>query len=447
MAGPITPSPETISIMVDPNHLSTARDNGLINLNWFQRLNPFRGKHRVHVEAVPYLSKDSIFYIPFRNPFQQSDVTPTQFAQVSSNGTDNLVRKGDRFEVSFAGMSITPQDAGLVRKNELLLYSVTNDKDDEEKDEDEPMMDSKGSKTPRWKTKSKSVIAEPVSVAKTDSKAPISTLEGKPLVAPTAIQTKKAPSSFINSLAAGLPYIHYDPVFDAPSGGDEPDTYVPIPASKSLFHRTTSKTDPLNKLFVKFRVMELDAEAEAQLQAMSQVGDLTSAVGFAKNAIPHYQAVSGALQVASSMGKQSLKQFSRPDHVFSRDVEFKIADRKVNESPARLDNFLRYGYYFFLNKKVDAKLYSQTNSSQNIPLLLHRMISERERKRGLLEYFPLAGVSYVVVKVSKGCEKDPPPDWDRIRLIHKHRLDRLLTMTDMKSLMSTNDKNKKKKKW
>lgn len=442
MSDSITPSPETISIMIDPNHLSTARDNGLIHLNWLQLFNPFRGKQRVHVEAVPYLSKDSVFYVPFRTPFQQpNNVTPTQFIQVSSKSTNNLVRKGDKFEVSFAGMSITPQDAGISRKNELLLYSVTNDQDDEEKDDDDdqPRTNAKGKNFHKLKAKSK-----PVATSTSDPKTSIRTLEGKPAVAPMAIQTKKHSSSFVNSLAAGLPYIHYDPVFDAPSGGDEPDTYVPIPASKSLFHRTTASTDPLNRLFIKFRVMELDAEAEAQLQAMSQLDDLSSTVGFAKKAIPHYQAVSGALQVASSMGKHSLKQFSKPDHVFSKDVEFKIAGKRLDENTEQLDNFLRYGYYFFLNKKVDAKLYSQTNSSQNMPLLLHRMINERERKRGLLEYFPLAGVSYVVVKVSKSSEKDPPADWDRIRLIHKHRLDRMLTMTEMKGIMS--DKPTKKKK-
>ena len=50
----------------------------------------------------------------------------------------------------------------------------------------------------------------------------------------------------------------------------------------------------------------------------------------------------------------------------------------------------QYGYYFFLGKKVDAKLYAQTgSSSQTVPLLLRRHpYTEEMRLRDEKEFFP-----------------------------------------------------------
>lgn len=64
----------------------------------------------------------------------------------------------------------------------------------------------------------------------------------------------------------------------------------------------------------------------------------------------------------------------------------------------------QYGYYFFLGRKVDAKLYAQTDTSnQAVPLLLRRMSTRSEKRAaGERDFFPLTGISYVVVKVSPG---------------------------------------------
>lgn len=62
----------------------------------------------------------------------------------------------------------------------------------------------------------------------------------------------------------------------------------------------------------------------------------------------------------------------------------------------------QYGYYFFLRDAVDAQLYAQTEASeQAVRLLLRRAgYTWRMAHRGEKEFFPLTGVSYVVVRVA-----------------------------------------------
>lgn len=101
----------------------------------------------------------------------------------------------------------------------------------------------------------------------------------------------------------------------------------------------------------------------------------------------------------------------------------------------------QYGYYFFLRDKVDAKLYAQTDaSSQNVPLLMRRQnYTVRMAARGEKEFFPLTGVSYVVMKVSPGCTHVPRERMralvseNRVRLEHLLRMHHALEMlADMK---------------
>lgn len=80
----------------------------------------------------------------------------------------------------------------------------------------------------------------------------------------------------------------------------------------------------------------------------------------------------------------------------------------------------QYGYYFFLSSTVDAKLYAQIGaSSQNVQLLLKRQgYRAKLALPNEVEYFPLSGVSYVVVKVTRGCS---PVSEERPEMLLRHR--------------------------
>lgn len=82
---------------------------------------------------------------------------------------------------------------------------------------------------------------------------------------------------------------------------------------------------------------------------------------------------------------------------------------------------VQYGYYFFLSGTVDAKLYAQTGaSSQSVQLLLRRHgYNAKAAKLNEKEYFPLTGMSYVVVKVTRGCS--PYNERERSEMFARHR--------------------------
>lgn len=80
---------------------------------------------------------------------------------------------------------------------------------------------------------------------------------------------------------------------------------------------------------------------------------------------------------------------------------------------------------------MDARLYAQTDtSSQNVPLLMRRigLTSGVDTPLSQGEFFPLTGVSYVVVKVSPGCT---PGRGQRNKLEveeHRERLENILNI-------------------
>ena len=90
--------------------------------------------------------------------------------------------------------------------------------------------------------------------------------------------------------------------------------------------------------------------------------------------------------------------------------------------------FSQYGYYFFLSGNVDAKLYAQTGaSSQNVQLLLRRFkYNKRHALPNEKEFFPLTGMSYAVVKVTRGCSPYNVKERSEMFERHRARLMRLL---------------------
>lgn len=80
---------------------------------------------------------------------------------------------------------------------------------------------------------------------------------------------------------------------------------------------------------------------------------------------------------------------------------------------------------------MDAKLYAQTDaSSQNVPLLMRRQgYDERMAAAGEKEFFPLSGVSYVVMKVSAGCTPHPRERMRALAMENRVRLEHVLHMS------------------
>lgn len=107
--------------------------------------------------------------------------------------------------------------------------------------------------------------------------------------------------------------------------------------------------------------------------------------------------------------------------------------------------FKQYGYIFFLSKKVDAQLYAQTNaSSQCVQLMLRReTYTSKMRRKNEKEYFPLTGVSYVVMKVSEGCGPINIEERDATRRHHRQRLDSMLQMSNAFEMLSSMQGKKK----
>lgn len=99
----------------------------------------------------------------------------------------------------------------------------------------------------------------------------------------------------------------------------------------------------------------------------------------------------------------------------------------------------QYGYYFFLSDKIDAKLYAQTGSSSGtVPLLLRRHPYTRAMKaRGEKEFFPLTGLSYVVLKVTPEIQENlGSRNLKSVEVEHRSRLENMLQMSNAVEMLS-----------
>lgn len=240
-------------------------------------------------------------------------------------------------------------------------------------------------------------------------------------------------TNYTGLLAGDVPLIHFDPVEDGREQGTTPDTFVPLPASKSLYrqhrqHKSESSTIP-----VRFCIMEIDKVSpaqEAMIKGIDTAQKLTSATG---SVIPYASLVSTAAQVASVLGKEMIRNYAKPDHVMSVDFEFMLANSHIKRNQLPYPQpYLRYGYYFFLAENVDAKLYAQTDSSQqNVSLLLKRHGSSWKLSfGGQREFFPLSGVAYVVMKVKPGITKKPRNLSLQTANTNRARLEQVLQVSD-----------------
>ena len=274
---------------------------------------------------------------------------------------DWVVYEDSPFEISVVGMSISPFDFGLDKpKNEVLMYSLQRDHCDQGDDPDV------------------------------------------------------------------LPIIHHDPLVDA-LGGSRPDRFIPIAASKSLF-MASDGTSPRKYINCRFKIFELDDVTEPMRRSIAGIQQLGTHISGFLNTTPALGLLSPALSMASSVARQALDSHAKPDHVLTIDTNFLLAERKHEkcDNPHfihQTGEYLRYGYYFFLSKKVDAKLYVSFKTFPNVELMMMRTdvdgLRPNEKK-----FFPLTGVSYVVLRVTRrlttGRNTRKP-----VRLRHINRLEHI----------------------
>ncbi|KAI0560613.1 hypothetical protein FGB62_107g06 [Gracilaria domingensis] len=377
---------------------------------------PGLAHRRVCVEAHRNCTSSSLLYVP-----QREGITEAQIKKVRPNAK-NVVRRGDEFFISFIGMSIASFDngAGFSRHrsdNELLLYSMQCLTRTQELEPVAPARD---------------VVQEPEREIEPpqdqDQGAPIPDMgpsgEDPPGgggaetigVAQQAAQNARVDTGYAATFASDdHVYIHYDPVIDGRNSGTMADQFVTIPATKRIYtcsdllplagdeggdedrDENNRESPCLESLFMRFTVMEIDKISDLQARAVIGVDHLGSFVSSSAGSIPYIQLLTKAFAVASSAGKHGLKRYSRPDHVLSVNKEFILAnperEGEVQERAgreAKEENYLRYGYYYFLSRPVPEKLYAVTNNAdEHIPLMMKRTdINQRRGRRGC-KYIPL----------------------------------------------------------
>lgn len=337
----------------------------------------------------------------------------------------------------------------------------------------------------------------------------------------------------INLSPTDVPLIHYDPVIDGNNLGTEPNSFVPVPASKGLYRQHRRENDAVHLLPLRFSVLEIDKVSTEQAKVIGQIDSVEGFASQAGVAVPYADVVSAAVNVVNSLGRRALKRYAKPDHILTRDFAFQLlspelaAERErvlaaaaalrqhgvggsvsnvgllpngnVNGNPngnpgvsgngfahagppgsdiasssvtggggpaaaipgmlhpghslhqsSRMKGhsaFLRYGYYFFLSKPVDAKLYAQTDASAlNVQLLLKRVAPPRNkrgstrngrtRSRGEKEFFPLSGVAYVVVRVSPGVTRHQRERTRAMAMENRARLEHILHVSNTLEMLA-----------
>lgn len=239
----------------------------------------------------------------------------------------------------------------------------------------------------------------------------------------------------------GLPLIHFDHNTDAYDRTERANTFIPIPASKSLVTGSPGSiaeetqpagtvTGPPNanpkSVNVRFKILELDEPSENAKQAIQGIDNLSGVMGGFSAAAPMLGALTPALAVASEVGKRALDSYAQPDKVMSIDMDFALADReRVQRGRTQPGEYLRYGYYFFLSAPVSGQMYASVLTPQNVRLMLRRT-------DGRGGFFPLTGVSYLVVRVCEPMHAAPRPRRRPVMLSHARQLEDILSRADSK---------------
>lgn len=316
-------------LYVSTADLRNATDNGLPKLH--SRLFA-RFRKEVLVESAPFSCSDSLFFAPLRDAsatVSMSGPVPTEFAAVPPNvDTDHLVCARHDFEVSFVGMHVTPQDGPLTVSNELLLYSVARRVEGSEgvdvNSGDHEIL-KRQRRTPR--RSSELSISESSEYDHTPSIRSIwadihSDRRNNRRV--TEHKRKGSHESNAHLNVRDDPTMHYDPVQDGHDDGTAPNTFRAIPGRKSLLIRhagASENASGLANVAMRFTVMEVDRVTEAQRKGVEK---LSGVLNNTARGVPFGALISPAVDGLSAAGNAGLDSYAKPDHVISKDVEFKL---------------------------------------------------------------------------------------------------------------------------
>lgn len=139
-----------------------------------------------------------------------------------------------------------------------------------------------------------------------------------------------------DSSAESIPFIHFDPK-DAHDSGSEPDQFIPVPSTKSLFlshngEREGANAEIKKQIFCRFSIMEIDKVSETQKSSIEGIGNLGNYARTQLAAGSQLGILGPALSLASTVGKRALNAYARPDRVLNTDFRFLLAEPE-NQNP------------------------------------------------------------------------------------------------------------------
>lgn len=315
----ITATPDrTVSIKVPRDTLRSSNDSGLTKESFLTRHSRVHAlRRRVSVEASIQGTADAFFFAPETPNADEADMraVPCEFVKVKAEGRDDCVHFGDDFEIEFVGMSVTRQDT--FGNNDLLLCSLTR------KEEANGMVKQGENK--------KASMPENYGEEKENVVEDMSGLPSSLRVSPNDI-----------------PFIHYDPIYDGHDVGNKPDTFVAMPGTRRLYLQRrgrlagdSDKKEESPVMYIRFTVMEVDNVSDEQLAAIRSIEEIAGSVQKAAASVPYLKIVSSMLKMADRIGKSAIKRISKPDHVMSVDLGFKLY-KPTKEGEGRHEEYGNY---------------------------------------------------------------------------------------------------------
>lgn len=342
------------------------------------RVREWRAWKRVLVEGTPLGTKDAVFFAPDNclSDSQDSRGTPTSFVNIDPRQSPHTVYRGDAFEITFLGMSVSSHGVFTSDENELLLYSLTRGSDILAPGAEalatspastmtmsgqgtasslEAAIDSQdlnSTQVQQHNTTTSPMQTSPLQTAMQPRAMSTNGLYGLNLgqqhaaigiASARALSLNGAPAlssqnfvvpTGLTAANGDAPFIHYDPVIDGHDVGNAADAYTPVPATKALYLRCMGKKGtPADELIpqsvsVRFTIMEIDKVSDVQARAISGVDQLGNYVSPGAETVPYLELLTRAFAVASSLGRSGLKRYEKPDHVHSVDMEFLLAERE-----------------------------------------------------------------------------------------------------------------------
>lgn len=401
MADPTRRAP-SVSVRAYRNDLRGAiGDTSCASSNPFiRRLQQLRAWKKVLVEGAPLGTKDAVFFAPdlCLSGSVDSRGTPTSFVNIDPKESPHTVYRGDAFEISFLGMSVSSQDTFNAEGNELLLYSLTRNSDilapGSESTSNSPTSGVAAPTIPSAPDGDVPVVAvqqvgttlsypaaglmPPRALSTSGVTSFVSAHNGYPSHAQRTTSMNAVTTSIPNfaiptgvlSATGDVPFIHYDPVIDGHDTGNASDTYVPVPATKALYLRClgkkgTSTDDALpQSVSIRFTIVEIDKVSDVQARSISGVDKLGNYVSTGAESVPYLELLTRAFVVASSLGKNGLRRYEKPDHVHSVDMEFLLAERDNDQNDSA-------------NKEPDCGNYLQVRNAR-LPIFLFVNLKKSE---------------------------------------------------------------------